>query len=570
MLTLTYAVIGYYFFGQVTTFSGFGGITGIDAPAFFHGHPMRLYYLRSRCRCSPTWRSGRSPRTPFGLALQGVRDDPVRMASLGFNVPLHRTLAFTLAGFVAGVAGVLNIWWNGQIDPTSISIGPTIDLLIIAVIGGIVHLEGAWLGAFVFVVANNYMRDMPLDRPDRRRARDRVAAERFNTVIGVLVLLIMVLSPDGLVGVIVRARDCDPRVLRRGPPDDAVDASPPAEHARRSDHRRDADHAHRHRSTITTTNTPTRGTTMKSTSRRAFGALFALGARRGRMRQRRLDDDGGESEAPTAQRCRRHRAEDDRRHRRTDGRTTRHRGRGPTTAPRRGRAASSSASSASARAPFGGFHEDVVAGATLAMVNDGGATSNSTDHRARRLHRRQGGRLDIELVGIGCGDDTADRIIQEVRTLVEQDGAEVVIGPLSGDEGIAVANYARDHPEVTFIDGIAGAQDTTLKVQAPNYFRFHGDGAQWNAGLGDTLHNEAGWDTVAVIADDYSFGWTSAAGFIADFCAVGGDVVTRVFPPLGTTDYSSFVAAAARTPTRSTATSGSSAAPAPTPRSRRS
>ena len=167
--------------------------------------------------------------------------------------------------------------------------------------------------------------------------------------------------------------------------------------------------------------------------------------------------------------------------------------------------------------------------------------SNSTTTALDGFTGANVGGLDIELVGIGCGDDTADRIIQEVRTLVEQDGAEVVIGPLSGDESIAVANYAKDHPEVTFIDGIAGAQDTTLKVQAPNYFRFHGDGAQWNAGLGDRLHNEAGWDTVAVIADDYSFGWTSAAGFIADFCAVGGDVVTRVFPPLGTTDYSSFV-----------------------------
>ena len=153
------------------------------------------------------------------------------------------------------------------------------------------------------------------------------------------------------------------------------------------------------------------------------------------------------------------------------------------------------------------------------MVDDGGATSNSTTTALDGFTGANVGGLDIELVGIGCGDDTADRIIQEVRTLVEQDGAEVVIGPLSGDESIAVANYAKDHPEVTFIDGIAGAQDTTLKVQAPNYFRFHGDGAQWNAGLGDRLHNEAGWDTVAVIADDYSFGWTSAAGFIADFCA---------------------------------------------------
>jgi branched-chain amino acid transport system substrate-binding protein len=190
---------------------------------------------------------------------------------------------------------------------------------------------------------------------------------------------------------------------------------------------------------------------------------------------------------------------------------------------------------------FGGFHEDVVAGAALAMVEDGGATPNSATTALDGFSGANVAGLDIELVGVGCGDDTPDRIIQEVRTLVEQDGAEVVIGPLSGDESIAVANYAKDHPEVTFIDGIAGAQDTTLKVQAPNYFRFHGDGAQWNAGLGERLHTDAGWDTVAVIADDYSFGWTSAAGFIADFCAVGGDVVTRVFPPLGTTDYSSFV-----------------------------
>ena len=64
-----------------------------------------------------------------------------------------------------------------------------------------------------------------------------------------------------------------------------------------------------------------------------------------------------------------------------------------------------------------------------------------------------------------------------MRTLVEQNNAEIVIGPLSGDEAIAVANYAKDHPDVTFIDGIAGSQEPTLQVQAENYFRFHGDGA---------------------------------------------------------------------------------------------
>jgi branched-chain amino acid transport system permease protein len=212
MLTLTYAVIGYYFFGQVTTFSGFGGITGIRPPGFFDGHPVRFYYLCVVLSVIAYVVLRTLARTPFGLAFQGVRDDPVRMASLGFNVALQRTIAFTIAGVVAGVAGVLNIWWNGQIDPTSIAIGPTLDVLIVAVIGGIVYLEGAWLGAFVFVIANNYMRDLPF------AGSIGLTEARFATVVGVLVLVIMVVSPDGLVGLILRAYSALTRSTRsRGP-----------------------------------------------------------------------------------------------------------------------------------------------------------------------------------------------------------------------------------------------------------------------------------------------------------------------------------------------------------------
>jgi branched-chain amino acid transport system permease protein len=219
MLTLTYAVIGYYFFGQVTTFSGFGGITGIRPPAVLDGHPVRFYYVCVVLSLAAYAVFRSLARTPFGLALQGVRDDPVRMASLGFNVALQRTVAFTIAGFVAGIAGVLNIWWNGQIDPASVSIGPTLDLLIVAVIGGIVYLEGAWLGAFVFVIANNYMRDLPL------AGTIGLTEARFNTVVGLLVLLIMVLSPDGLVGVILRIRSGVAGPPGGGPPARATRAA---------------------------------------------------------------------------------------------------------------------------------------------------------------------------------------------------------------------------------------------------------------------------------------------------------------------------------------------------------
>lgn len=199
MLTLVYAVIGFYVFAQVVQISGPGGITSIQRPDLM-GPPVRLYYAGLALSVVAYLGFRTLGRTAFGRALQGIRDDPVRMASLGFNVPLHRTLAFTLAGFVAGFAGLLNVWWNGQIDPASISIGPTLILLIIAVIGGISYFEGAWLGAFVYVLVFTYLREVPLLH------HLGITEARFNTVIGAIVLLIMVLSPEGLAGIIERFR----------------------------------------------------------------------------------------------------------------------------------------------------------------------------------------------------------------------------------------------------------------------------------------------------------------------------------------------------------------------------
>ncbi len=195
---------------------------------------------------------------------------------------------------------------------------------------------------------------------------------------------------------------------------------------------------------------------------------------------------------------------------------------------------------------FGAFDQQNMAGAVAAMSQFAGATPVSKTDPKKGWTGGAIGDHPLKLVGVGCGDDTADTAIKETRRLMEQLDADVMIGPLSGDESIAIANYAKQHPDKTFVDGSAGAQDTTLKVQAPNFFRFNGDGAQWNAGLGDIAFNQLGWKTAAVVADDYSFGWTSAAGFIAEFCAVGGQVTKRIFPPLNTTDYSSY---AQQTPT---------------------
>jgi branched-chain amino acid transport system substrate-binding protein len=189
---------------------------------------------------------------------------------------------------------------------------------------------------------------------------------------------------------------------------------------------------------------------------------------------------------------------------------------------------------------FGAFDNQDLAGVVAAMSEYAGAKPKNPNKPRDGWTGGQIAGHPLKLVGVGCSNDRADTAIKETKRLMEQLGADILIGPLSGDESIAVANYAKQHPTKTFVDGSAGAQDATLKVRAPNFFHFNGDGAMWNAGLGDLAYNKLHWKTAAVVADDYSFAWTSAAGFIAEFCGVGGKVTKRVFPPLNTTDYSSY------------------------------
>jgi branched-chain amino acid transport system permease protein len=104
-------------------------------------------------------------------------------------------LAFGLAGFFAAVAGVLAAWWKGQISPPDLGLAETITLLVMAVIGGLSRIEGAWLGAFAFLVIEN-------------QVTNRIPSEglwyiggTFNTVVGFIFLAIVIVSPDGLMGI---------------------------------------------------------------------------------------------------------------------------------------------------------------------------------------------------------------------------------------------------------------------------------------------------------------------------------------------------------------------------------
>lgn len=157
------------------------------------------------------------------------------------------------------------------------------------------------------------------------------------------------------------------------------------------------------------------------------------------------------------------------------------------------------------------------------------------------LGTNAGGR-EIELI-ITSTDTTPDSAVRGARKLVEQDGVDIVLGPLSGSEGIAIRDYSKTQPQVTFINGISGAMETTYVTPSENFFRFNTDGSQWSAGLGDYVFNEKGYETVATVGEDYSFIYTQVFGFATEFCAAGGEITDRLWVPLGTKDFGSIIAA---------------------------
>jgi branched-chain amino acid transport system substrate-binding protein len=174
--------------------------------------------------------------------------------------------------------------------------------------------------------------------------------------------------------------------------------------------------------------------------------------------------------------------------------------------------------------PFAAGGADGMRGAELAVMQRGGTVAGRK----------------IEIIK-GSSNANPDVAVNATRKLVEQDKVDILVGPLSGGEGIAVKNYSKTQPQVTFINGGSGAQATTLVDPSPNFFRFNTEGAQWMAGLGKAAIDK-GYKRVMIIAEDYAFPYSQVQGFMADFCKLGGKVPLKAWVPLGGKDYSSVIA----------------------------
>jgi len=208
MITLAIGVAFYYLAQQnYSLFNGFQGFQSVMTPAVAGVElraPIPFYYLALFWSLAGYFFVSYLLRAPFGVALQGIRDNPRRMSALGFNVTAHRVAAYAVAGVLAAIGGILMVWYNGLVSPGSVGTGWLINILIIAVLGGMRHPIGAFVGAIVFVLLQNF-------------AVDLVGRERFNLLIGGVFLVIVLFSPDGMLGWWAQARQYLRTQLNRGP-----------------------------------------------------------------------------------------------------------------------------------------------------------------------------------------------------------------------------------------------------------------------------------------------------------------------------------------------------------------
>jgi len=193
VITLAIATAVYFFTQQnVEIFNGHSGFSGIAPPVLFGVDwraPKPFYYLSLAVAALSYAAVLYVSRTPFGLSVQAIRDNARRMEAIGYNVAAHRIATYALAGLIAALAGVLLVWFDGRISPGTISVDRAVKVLIIAVVGGLRHPAGPFLGAILFVLLQNF-------------AIDFVNPERFNTYIGVAFLIVVLASPDGLLGLL--------------------------------------------------------------------------------------------------------------------------------------------------------------------------------------------------------------------------------------------------------------------------------------------------------------------------------------------------------------------------------
>ena len=167
---------------QVT--GGENGLRGDVRPAALVTH-RAFYWAVLVVTAVVSYAMWRFVRSPFGLTLLGIRDSESRMKSLGYNVPLHLFVGFAVSGFFAGVAGALYAMFNNFVSPSTVALAQSVEGVLMMIAGGVGTLFGGFVGAAAIITLENVV---------------SAYTERWQTVLGLTFIVIMIFAPDGIIG----------------------------------------------------------------------------------------------------------------------------------------------------------------------------------------------------------------------------------------------------------------------------------------------------------------------------------------------------------------------------------
>ena len=171
----------------VSVTDGDNGLRGLTRPTPFGVNlddAMAFYYFTLAITVVAIWLMAKFVDSPFGAALRGTRDQPRRMSALGHDVWLVRWITFVYAGFWGAVAGLLFVYYNKYIHPSSLSLITSAEAMLSVIAGGSGTLAGPILGAAIIVVLKNYVSSY---------------IQYWNMLMGFVFLAIVIFMPQGIV-----------------------------------------------------------------------------------------------------------------------------------------------------------------------------------------------------------------------------------------------------------------------------------------------------------------------------------------------------------------------------------
>lgn len=167
---------------------GDDGIHGVPLPDIVSS-PNGAYYFTLIVTAVSMFILYRMIRSPFGSALQGIRDNPVRSEMIGVNVKLQQLLALTIAGFFGGVAGSLFVVVDNTVFPDMMFWTLSLELIIMCLLGGWFSFLGPMVGAGIIVLLRTYVSGITV---------------YWALILGIIMMLVIFFLPNGVLGYLDR------------------------------------------------------------------------------------------------------------------------------------------------------------------------------------------------------------------------------------------------------------------------------------------------------------------------------------------------------------------------------